>query len=426
MKDLSIEEKEKAKLYDEAIERAKSMLSGNQLGNAWIYKLLPELRESEDERIKKVIFKALSKKDARDILLANGIQVSDALAWLKKQDEQKSTDTPKFKVGDYVVNDKLNVTVRIKDITYHYNTYTPYGVGCIDFENENDWHLWTINDAKDGDVLVGKYDNLKKPWIGIFKCISEDRPKTQFDSHCFINSSHHIFITPSSNNFYNPCKGHTSRYALPATKEQRDLLFQKMKEAGYEWDVKDKVLKKIEQEPADKVEPKFKVGDKIVEKDFDECGCGTIIDIKDGKYIFDDGSFICIKEQGLWKLVEQKPTDKVKPKPEWSEEDESLLQDITNDIEIAYERAHIEQLKDIYSKQIYWLKAIKDRIIPTNKNDFDRGYEVGVSAAKFNQWKPTEEQMSYLASAIEKFDFCDPEHAALESIYKHFKKPQNQ
>ena len=33
---------------------------------------------------------------------------------------------------------------------------------------------------------------------------------------------------------------------LPATKEQRDLLFSKMKEAGYEWDSKKKELKKIE------------------------------------------------------------------------------------------------------------------------------------------------------------------------------------
>ena len=53
------------------------------------------------------------------------------------------------------------------------------------------------------------------------------------------------------------------------------------------------------------VEPKFKIGDKIIEKDFDECDCGTIIDIKDGKYIFGDGNFIWIKEQGLWEVVEQ-------------------------------------------------------------------------------------------------------------------------
>ena len=41
-----------------------------------------------------------------------------------------------------------------------------------------------------------------------------------------------------------------------ATKEQSDLLFQRMKEAGYKWDAETKTLKKL-------VEPKFKVGDRI-------------------------------------------------------------------------------------------------------------------------------------------------------------------
>lgn len=49
--------------------------------------LIPELKESEDERIRKAIFKALSKKDARDVLLAEGVQVSEALAYLEKQKE---------------------------------------------------------------------------------------------------------------------------------------------------------------------------------------------------------------------------------------------------------------------------------------------------------------------------------------------------
>ena len=37
----------------------------------------------------------------------------------------------------------------------------------------------------------------------------------------------------------------------PATKEQRDLLFQKMEESGYQWDAEKYELKKIVQKPAD-------------------------------------------------------------------------------------------------------------------------------------------------------------------------------
>ena len=73
-------------------------------------------------------------------------------------------------------------------------------------------------------------------------------------------------------------------------------------------------IKEEKVDNANKVEPKFKIGDKIIEKNFDECGCGTVIDIKDGKYYFDNGNFIWIKEQGLWKLVEQNPTDKIETK----------------------------------------------------------------------------------------------------------------
>ena len=54
--------------------------------------MFPELRESEDERIRKAIFKALSKKDARDVLLAEGVQVSEALSYLEKQKEQKPAE----------------------------------------------------------------------------------------------------------------------------------------------------------------------------------------------------------------------------------------------------------------------------------------------------------------------------------------------
>ena len=41
--------------------------------------------------------------------------------------------------------------------------------------------------------------------------------------------------------------GWSNKCFIPATKEQRDLLFAKMKEAGYEWNGEKKELRKIEQ-----------------------------------------------------------------------------------------------------------------------------------------------------------------------------------
>ena len=103
---------------------------------------------------------------------------------------------------------------------------------------------FTIQDAKDGDVLC-----CKSGWMCIFKAINNHT--NTFSSYCFMDrykwfcnrgSECHIldkeFIKSYNAELY------------PATKEQRDLLFQKMKEAGYEWNSKTKTLEKS-------VKPKF-------------------------------------------------------------------------------------------------------------------------------------------------------------------------
>lgn len=142
--------------------------------------------------------------------------------------------------------------------------------------------------------------------------------------------------------------------------------------------------KQGEQKPVDNIEPKFKIGDTIVEKDLDECGRGTIVNIKDGKYIFDSGSYIWIKEQGLWQLVKQKPVDNqftpeqanildkhidkfLEQKPTWSKEDEIYLQDVvewvTNyiDDEDCGDMTYDEH-KAFYMARINWLKSLKERV----------------------------------------------------------------
>lgn len=295
------------KLYKEALERArkkreeyKRLDGDNSFVPQDIESIFPELK-SEDERIRNAIKEAVEyywsdntqartdifswlkkqgEKDSQIILpmftfddilalqcciktfekdekLYNQLQslhdrVHDSY-WLEKQGEQKKpTDKVelKFKVGDWCINNEDNTIFQITKVLsnlYYYRTNEGKEYSCTRDSIERDAHLWTIKDAKEGDVLAGNYDNCKKPWIGIFKCISKDRLTTQFDSHCFLNSSHHVLITPLSCDFYNQCKGHTIRYALPATKEQRDLLLSKMKEAGYEWAADKKELRTIEQ-----------------------------------------------------------------------------------------------------------------------------------------------------------------------------------
>lgn len=90
---------------------------------------------------------------------------------------------------------------------------------------------WTVKDAKDGDVLCsGQIILLFKKWVYT----------TDWNfviAYAGIDVSGKLQITNKH--------WLISNYACPATKEQRDLLFRKIKEYGYEWDEDKKELKKL-------------------------------------------------------------------------------------------------------------------------------------------------------------------------------------
>lgn len=150
----------------------------------------------------------------------------------------KAPVEPKFKVGDWIVQ---NDNGTVLQITKTINGKDEYGE-CRAYEHtngyfaacfENEYHLWTIQDAKDGDVITnGKliviFNKLEEPvyrqhiiaYVGLDLCgrlqITEDIWRLGVDK------------------------------AMPATKKQRDMLFKKMREAGYQWDSDKKELCKIQ------------------------------------------------------------------------------------------------------------------------------------------------------------------------------------
>ena len=91
-------EKEKAKAYDEAIERAKKLY-----GNGIIEEIFPELKESKDKKIREAILKGLIDcRDAPDLGWSNfgGIHIDDCIAWLEKQ---RDKDKLIQELGEYKV-----------------------------------------------------------------------------------------------------------------------------------------------------------------------------------------------------------------------------------------------------------------------------------------------------------------------------------
>ena len=91
---------------------------------------------------------------------------------------------------------------------------------------------FTIQDAKNGDVLVNGSN------IFIFNFINNRR----LMGYCHVNMDDENFYNDIGRN---ECFCTIDAPITPATKEQHDALMKAMNEAGYEWDVEKKELKRL-------------------------------------------------------------------------------------------------------------------------------------------------------------------------------------
>lgn len=355
----------------------------------------PELKESEDDRMIQY-FKYLAPFDKADELYEKyGFYHKDAIAWLEKQceqkiktpeeslgidsetynkivdeciyDEQKPIDKvePNFKVGDWVATSygKVNQVVSVDKYGdgYTLNDGVYFSGSWCDM-----YHLWTIQDAKDGDVLA--WDDIK--CIALFKNIYDE---DSFNSYGFVGGCTGTFESRQS---YHDIEG-----AHPATKEQRDTLMKAMADAGYAFDFEKKELKEIENE----------------EYDGDDYGIDSLwhaihilkktLGKVDG-YQSDDG------------ILEHKcaisAVDKLyKHEPAWCAEDTFMVQRICKYLDAA-KKYYVDSSE--VRECIDWLKSIKERYT----------------------WKPSEEQIESLKQA--KTDaFGKPYFNALASLYINLK-----
>ena len=143
---------------------------------------------------------------------------------------------PKFKVGDWIVNNEDKSIGQITEILYDKEDPDLYGYnhtnGYFANDFEKDYHLWTIEDAKPGDVLM-----YESGWTCIFK--DSDLFNEMFSSYCFMSTD--LDFMPLSSE----CHTLDSRIngkLTPATEKQHKLFFKKMKEAGYGWNPDKKEL----------------------------------------------------------------------------------------------------------------------------------------------------------------------------------------
>lgn len=250
--------------YKQALERAKYALDTDMddSGHWAVNYIFPELKESEDERIRKKVIEVLKlniKGAESQMQASRGVDrcfeiyaCNKVIAWLEKQGKHtqfdyEHADIPqkdfapiesKFKVGDWISGYYANYKVTaINSKGYVVEDIDGNKINIL-FENEKFHHLWAIQDAKDGDVLVAS-DGSIFLFAGVDDCACKYYVALTTDNHVEINKD-------SKGGYWE-----TSRAVYPAAKEQRDLLFQKMADAGYEWDGEKKGLKKIESKTLD-------------------------------------------------------------------------------------------------------------------------------------------------------------------------------
>ena len=320
MKELSIEEK--AKAYDEALERARNLHKDavemeNNMTTKICEIIFPELKESEDEKIRKRIIQALHgdvldmeettkaiawlekqgnninciydkelsellhivicryindpnisyperenvskkilpyvellEKQGQHAKFINNIQIGDQvtrnqdgmlvnLSQLKRVAKHADKVEPKFHEGEWIIHhgtENIYQVVAVIDNQYQLKYGDNYTVQkCADVDRCA--RLWDVTkDAKDGDVLAAE----DKDKIFIYNGKLDLRGRVC--AYCGIYKTYDglRFTKCAIGNYF------TYKEPYPATKEQRDTLFAKMKEAGYEWSSEHRKLIKRE------------------------------------------------------------------------------------------------------------------------------------------------------------------------------------
>lgn len=253
-----------------------------------------------------------------------------------KQGEQKHTDNiiSNFHEGDWVVQGHNILKIKsVRSPHYCFETVGGYVDNMLISEMDSQFHLWSIEDAKDGDVLVFDDDT-----IVIFKNLYN---KTSFHSYCHIEEG--IFETSKDDN---PDWWDAAGF-YPATKEQRNLLYQMMADAGYEWDEENKKVKKIEMKELVEQKP--------------NCSEEALQYLKEHHSPSEISDFQAAMNIAVANAYDKGKADAINTmKTEWGEEDEKCYNSIIEHLKYSITNGKPETYRG--GRLTDWLKFLKDRV----------------------------------------------------------------
>lgn len=432
-----MEEKDYKKLYEDVVALAKDGLKDglylSQSAKDVTEFLFPQLKETEDEKVKRELTRFLINFNNGYSSRPSETEIDSWIKWIDKKasdieiipEKTNNNSNPKFKIGDWIVYEGFGT---YKVIEIHEGWYSVIDSNdrrwSVMFEKESLCHLWTIQDAKDGDILTSI--NEKQPFI--FKGLLDPFHPTSPVAYCGIDCEEHFIVSTGVSWWADAGE--------PASKEIVDLLFKSIKEAGYEWNSEKKELNKIEQKPTEWSLPYGK--NETAEKLIALAECLEM----DGDCLFNG-----LSGNDYGKLLRVLAIELTQPKQEWSDEDEIKIEKILKWLRLSL-GYNDEHLQSEVNEMIDWLKFIKERVQPQPKqewskedserllrihqfiwanrkgdtdeiyqqeqdadwimslnpqqNNYDKGYNDGYSAAKYNQWKPSEYDILLLENIASK------------------------
>ena len=188
-------------------------------------------------------------------------------------------------------NETYPIVCRAKDSTGedYMHTFTKYGwytshydyAKCVIFpKGKTTWEGFVPpSKFKDGDIVATDSGR----WLGIIK--------NKYNSGYY---TVHCAIDYTFNDIFYRCGEY--RFSRIATEEEKQKLFQAIKDNGYKWNEETKTLEKL---------LRFKIGDKIRHKTHIRQG-NVVTEIKDTHYILDDELALPFTSQDDYELVPNK------------------------------------------------------------------------------------------------------------------------
>ena len=393
MKELSIEEK--AKRYDEALKVLHKYDGAHIMFTQDLKEeMFPELREvSEDERIRKELI-AYCKVNMG--LTWHSIKQEDYIAWLEKQ-------VPIIEEAEKEKNDYVS-----GQFLYCKGSFNEFK------EGESYWIEYIGN-----DTYIGRSDNILNQKFHItprqlYTWLDPRHPEKQDEQKPI--KEHNICNTCEEKaSCIIPCPmklvelEHADKiepkfkagdkvladgkvYTIKLVNEDNYIVDENGRDVQEHFSYT-KDWKLYEQNPIDKVEPKFKIGQTIVYKGTEIITPTkmTISDIVKGQYWDDNCCIVPISDQDNWELVEQKSNNKGEPKfnvgeghgspakvkeissellrlanqqnPVWSVEDDIMKHHCHQMLALLRPNSS-ELIKDIIDNCHHWLNSIKSKVHP--------------------------------------------------------------